>query len=279
MNNKIRKLFFVLVAMLFLLIGQKAWADTQDVYDQVMKSHTIRCTYALRPPLLAKDINTGRLSGIGYDLTEEIGKRLSLKIEWVEETGFGSIIESIKTHRADMACGIYWANSARAPYIGFTHPIYFETLYVYSRKDDTRKISSFDELNDPKYSFSSIDGGTPIVLQKQLFPLSKQKTLPELSDLADTFEDLVTKKVDFVLQPEITTVNFEKARPDLIKKLLDKPVTYYPVVMFLPLNDYRMKSMVDTVLMEIDYDGTLERLLKKYHLEKMMKHNPLPQDY
>lgn len=256
-----------------------AFAHGPTAFDNIMKTRTIKCAYALRPPMVTKDVNTQKMTGIGVDLMEEIGKRLNLKIDWAEEVGFGTIVESIKTQRVDMGCGIYWSNSARAPHIAFTRPIYFETLYVYKRKDDPRTVASFDELNDPKYSFSSIDGGTPIVLQKQLFPLSQQKTLPELADLADTFQDLVSKKVDFVIQPEITVVNFEKARPGLVTKLLETPVAYYPATMFLPIGDARLKSMIDTVLTEIEYDGTLKKILRKYNVEKMMKRNPIPQDF
>lgn len=272
------KLRFFFLAL--CLLAQPAFAkDDTTVFDRVMKTRTIRCAYALRPPMVVKDVNTKELTGIGVDLMNEVGKRLNLKIDWAEEVGFGTIIESIKTHRVDMGCGIYVANSARAPFIGFTRVMYFEPMFVYKRKDDPRTIKSYDELNDPKYSFSSIDGGSPIVLQRQLFPKSKQKTLPELSDLADTFEDLATQKVDFVIQPEITVVNFEKSRPGLVTKLLDKPVTYWPIVMFLPLGDGPMKSMIDTTLMEIEYDGTLERILRRYHVEHIMKKNPAPQSF
>lgn len=263
----------------FFLSCMHVHAQETSSYDHIMKTRTITCAFALRPPMVARDVNSKKMSGIGVDLMEEIGRRLSLKIDWAEEVGFGTIVESIKTHRADMGCGIYWSNAARAPHISFTQPIYFETLYAYKRKDDARTIKSLSELNDPKYSFSSIDGGTPIILQKQLFPLSKQKTLPELADLADTFEDLVSKKVDFVIQPEITVVNFEKVRPGLITKLFDKPVAYYPATMMLPLGDAKLKSMIDTTLLEIQYDGTLENILRRYHVENIMKRVPLPESF
>jgi polar amino acid transport system substrate-binding protein len=268
----------ILIFLLFIL-PSTALAQKETTFDRVIETKTIKCAYALRPPLVTRDVNSKKMTGAAVDLTEEIGKRLGLKIDWAEEVGFGTIIESIKTRRADMGCGVYVANSARASHVGFTKPIYFETLYIYKRKDDPRTIETFDELNDPKYSFSSIDGGSPIVLQRQLFPLSKEKTLPELSDLSDTFEDLVTKKVDFVIQAEMTVVNFEKARPGLITKLVDKPVAYWPMVLLLPLGDVKLKSMIDTVLTEIEYDGTLEKILRHHNLDKLMKRNPMPESF
>ena len=268
-----------LLAIVWLMSSAAFAKDSQSVFERISDTRTIRCAYTIRPPMMVKDVNTKALSGVGFDLMEEIGKRLHLKIDWAEEVGYATIIESIKTSRVDMGCGIYFSNSARAPNIGFTKPIYYEMLHVYKRKDDPRTVASFSDLNDPQYTFSSIDGGTPIVLQKRMFPKSKQKTLPELSDQSEVFEDLVTKKADFVIHSDMTVMGFEKARPGLVEKLINKPIAYYPVVMFLPVEDVHLKSMLDTVLTEIEYDGTLEEILNRHGIAKMVKRNPLPQDF
>jgi hypothetical protein len=36
---------------------------------------------------------------------------------------------------------------------------------------------------------------------------------------------------------------------------------------------------IGIVLTEIEYDGTLEKILKKYKAEKIKKRNPIPQDF
>jgi polar amino acid transport system substrate-binding protein len=53
------------------------------------------------PPLEFKDPATLKLMGLDIDLTEEIGKRLGLKVEWSEQS-FDQLINSLDTGRIDM---------------------------------------------------------------------------------------------------------------------------------------------------------------------------------
>lgn len=53
------------------------------------------------PPLEFKDPMTLKLTGLDIDLSEEIGKRLGLKVEWREQS-FDQLINSLDTARIDM---------------------------------------------------------------------------------------------------------------------------------------------------------------------------------
>jgi len=53
------------------------------------------------PPLEFKDPATLKLMGLDIDLTEEIGRRLGLKVEWSEQS-FDQLINSLDTGRIDM---------------------------------------------------------------------------------------------------------------------------------------------------------------------------------
>lgn len=53
------------------------------------------------PPLEFKDPATFRLVGLDIDLSEEIGRRLGLKVEWSEQS-FDQLINSLDTGRIDM---------------------------------------------------------------------------------------------------------------------------------------------------------------------------------
>lgn len=58
-------------------------------------------TSATYPPLEFKDPGTLELKGLDIDLSEEIGRRLGLRIEWSEQ-GFDQLINSLDTGRIDM---------------------------------------------------------------------------------------------------------------------------------------------------------------------------------
>ena len=44
----------------------------ESTYERVIRTGEIRCAYAVYEPPLIKDPNTGKLSGIFYDVMEEV---------------------------------------------------------------------------------------------------------------------------------------------------------------------------------------------------------------
>ncbi len=55
------RLFYILVIALFIALPVQA--AEQSTLDRVLASATIRCGYFTWPPYIAKDPNTGKLSG------------------------------------------------------------------------------------------------------------------------------------------------------------------------------------------------------------------------
>src|SRR6185295_8159991 len=95
-------LLAAIVGGLVVLAGNKVLQDkpttaqqapapqTQSAFDKVLASQTVRCAYAAYDPMLI--IGTDKkLTGIFHDVLEEAAKRLSLKVDWAEEVGYGNI--------------------------------------------------------------------------------------------------------------------------------------------------------------------------------------------
>src|SRR5271163_434927 len=83
---------------------------SESVYDRVIRSGKIRCGYTVDPPGCLKDPNSGKLSGIGIDTLETVGKHLGLTVEWTEEVDWGTMIEGLETGRYDMIATPIWPN-------------------------------------------------------------------------------------------------------------------------------------------------------------------------
>lgn len=77
------------------------------VPEPVRKAGKLRVgTSPTYPPLEFKDPMTQKLQGLDIDLANEIGKRLGLQVEWLEQS-FDQLINSLDTGRIDMgASGI-----------------------------------------------------------------------------------------------------------------------------------------------------------------------------
>lgn len=239
----------------------------QSVYDKVSASGTIRCGYVPYPPYFTKDANTGVLGGLMYDVMQEVGKRLNLKIDYTTEVGWGTVIDDLKNHKIDMACSYFWANSNRGRWTEFSQPVVFDRLWLYVRADDSRTWRDYSELNRDDLKASVIDGGAENKIMQIWFPKVRLVSLPELATQGEYYDTVALGKADFLAADENAAGLYMAANPGKLKRLeMPAPVHTFPGVYLLPPNDFRFKNMIDTTLREMDLDGTLTLTLQKYQM-------------
>jgi ABC-type amino acid transport substrate-binding protein len=61
----------------------------ETAFDRITKTNTLRCGYAIATPWFWIDMKTNQPTGVGYDMTNAIAAKIGLKVDWVEETGWG----------------------------------------------------------------------------------------------------------------------------------------------------------------------------------------------
>jgi ABC-type amino acid transport substrate-binding protein len=268
-----KKFLAVLFSLIALQAGAKdASTSDQPVYDRVNETNTIHCGYAPWPPNFVVDANTKKMSGIFYDLTNEVAKRLNLKVEWTEETGWSTVTEALKTHRFDVACSAFWVNSTRARHVDFSTPAFYAIGNVWVSAKNKRVFKSKADFNDPKITFSYMDGSAESKAIQMTFPKAKNLTLPELTSTAEQFDGMIDGKADAVVYDDASAADFMKARPGTIRKALtNDPVAIYPTVMLLPAGETKLKAMIDNTIREIQYDGTMQAILEKNNVANLVK--------
>jgi polar amino acid transport system substrate-binding protein len=246
--------------------------NSQSVYDRVIQTGILRCGYVPWPPQFMMDPNTKQMGGAFYDVINEIAKRLNLKVEWTEETGWSTVTEAIKTGRFDMACSAFWVNSTRARHIDFSAPLYYAVANIWIRCDDTRTFTSKQDFNNEAITFSFMDGTAESKVIQTNFPNAKNLSLPELTSTAEQFEGLVAGKADAVIYDDASAEDFLKSRPGTVKKAVPQdPVAIYPTVMLLPAGETKLKAMIDNTIREIQYDGTMQKILEKGGIADLVK--------
>jgi ABC-type amino acid transport substrate-binding protein len=108
----------VLALGVFALAGcnssATATAKQETAFQRVLRTGEVRCSYIPYPPYCIKEPNTGKLSGVFVDVMEKIGEKLQLKVNWVEEVGWGTIFEGLGSGRHDVFAAGLWESSARA---------------------------------------------------------------------------------------------------------------------------------------------------------------------
>jgi polar amino acid transport system substrate-binding protein len=253
------------LTILLTFLALPALAAGEKAYESVVANNIIRCGYGISPPVLVKDPNTGKLSGLDYEIWNEIGKELGLKIEWVEEAGWGNFIEGLKTGRYDAFCTEVWPDPARSKFLSLTDPVIFSFLEAYSRSDDVRFDGNLDKINDSSVKIPAIEGDVSVTVTQNGFPKAGIDYLPQTATVSDMFMSVISKKSDVIFIDQAMIAALDKSNKSALRKVKNVPpaftfASYYGVL----AGEYQLRDMVNLALRTMKNDGRLEKLAKKY---------------
>jgi polar amino acid transport system substrate-binding protein len=232
--------------------------------EHIKRTGVLRCGYQLWPPVLARDMNTGQMSGLFYDLMEEIGKQLTLKIEWTSEVIPGQMFTDLNVGRYDMACMAYFITPGRVREGSLTTPILYWPTYLFARADDQRFDNAYETANDPKITFAALDGEFSSIGAREHFPKAKIVAVPQLAASAARLNLVATRKADLVLTEPLTFLEYLKNNPGSVRKIAGKPVFVGAATMALPAKEPDLKEAMDGTLTYLHSLGFIDKLLKKY---------------
>lgn len=274
MNKNISILVLIIsVVALVVSFSSTKKDSSQSVADRVINSGEIRIGYIIYPPLLSKDQTTGQLSGVSYDIVEGIAKRLNLKTNWVEEVGWGSAIEGLKTGRYDVLGTQMWPNSARAREAVFSNAPMNSVLYPYVRAGDNRFDLDLTKLNSSTVTVSAVDGELGTFIAKEDYPNAKLNTLPQLSSYSDVFLNIVNNKADVMFGEPSTANDFLKSNPGKIQRVGNTPIRTFGNSFAFVRGADSMVDMWNVALKEMITDGSVSKILEKYNVSSVYSLN------
>jgi ABC-type amino acid transport substrate-binding protein len=240
-------------------------AKTETTYERVLRTGEIRCAYAPYAPALIKDPNTGKLSGIFYDVMTEVGNRLNLRIHWVEEVGYGVIAEGFATDRYDAFCTTVWPTPERSRGAAFTVPLYYSPVDVFVRAEDHRFDNDLSKLDDASIIFSGRDGDISATYAHATFPKARLDGIPQLSDTSQTLDDVAHKKADATInEPGLLNDYLDKNPGSLVNITATHPISVSPNTIEIKPDQFQFKVMLDVTLQELLNNGFVDKTLRAY---------------
>jgi lysine/arginine/ornithine transport system substrate-binding protein len=238
----------------------------ESAYDRVLRTGILRCGYADWPPhVFTKNAITGKVSGIFADVTEAIAAKLGLKVEWTENTGWGSFIESLRTHRIDAFCAGGWRNAERGKYVTYTSPIFYNAVYPYVRMDDHRFDKDLSTADNSGIRISAMDGEESDIIAKHHFPKAAEVSVPQLGQITDIFLNVATDKADIVFNEPSLADDFIKANPGKLRRASNTPFETFQTSLNIEIHETQLRDMLDSALIELQNNGTVDAIITKYN--------------
>ncbi len=259
----------VLVGLIFARFGKTDAPSVErlSVRDNVVRSGVLRCGYVNWKPYYYTELKDGNTqpTGLNYDIMMELGKVLDLKIDWVEEIGWGNIGEGFKTNRYDAVCTSAWIDAPKLKNLLLSRPIFYSAPQLYVRADDNRFDGNPERLNQPDVTFVVIDGAPLSPLVAEQFPSSKITALPQLVQSAEYLMTVITKKADVATMDPDEIKPFMAANPGKLRAVSGvRPLRILPHILALPPSDPQFMAMMNAGLQVLIDNGVMEKIRKKY---------------
>jgi len=244
-------------------------AEKESAFDRVMRTGVLRCGYQSYPPVLSKNLQTGKMEGIYPEIFEEMAKQAGIKIEWTEEAGSDTIFTSLDAGRFDAFCSPVTYTPARAKVALFTRPFVYVPFYVYVAGDDTRfdQKNAYEKMNSEAITFQVKDGDLIAILADQFFPKAKKAASAGLTEMPLMMMAVAGHKVDAIVGEPIYAGAFMRSNPGKIKRAGGadvEPLNVFPATAAVAMGEHDLHAFLDTALQGLVEGGFVRQSIARH---------------
>ena len=208
------------------------------------------------PPFTYHDDN-GELTGLDVELGKALAEKLGVEVEF-QEAAWDSLLIGIDTGRFDTVINSVSITDERAEKYDFSTPYAFNRTAVITKADDD-SINTLEDLKGKK---------TANTISSTYAELAEQygATVTGVDDLNQTFELLLSGRIDATLNAEMTFYDYTKEHPDANVKIavLTDDANQIAIPMRKGDETATLRTAIDAAIDELRADGTLKALSEKY---------------
>lgn len=263
------------LAFSFLLMGcakqaeQKAQVPVKSVSAQLAEGSTLqsilkagKLRVGLEPGYMPFEMQDkqSRVVGFDVDMAREMAKAMGVELELVP-TAWDGIIGSLLTDKFDIIMSGMTITQERNLKVNFAHPYIVVGQTILINKDIAGDVTSYKDLNDPKYTVTSKLGTTGEQAVKKMIPRATYKSFETEPEAA---MEVINGKADaFVYDlPYCAVFYAQKGAGKLV--FLDDPFTFEPLGWAVRQGDPDFMNWVNNFLAQVKGDGRYDTIYNKW---------------
>ena len=181
--------------------------DEKSALARVKKEGKLRVGYAQTLPWFNKDAKSGGLTGIYYDVAEQLAKELEVKAEYKEVSWADSTV-ALRKGDFDVFGSSLFYTVPRALVVAYTAPMWHKGHLALCHKDNAGRFKSIADFNRSDVTFSVNVGTREEHVLKVLFP--KAKIITTSGQIVLSAEPVRTKKADLWVSGDLDVLVFAK---------------------------------------------------------------------
>lgn len=210
-----------------------------------------------------------RFVGFDMDLMREIGKRLNVTVVFVDQP-FSGIITAVQTKQFDAGISSFSITPDRQQTIDFSEPYYQIQQSILVRANDSSITGAGDLANQSKI-IGAQSGTTGAATAKELVGTANETRVKTYEHVTDVFPVLQAGQVDAVINDYPVSQYYAdspeyKGQFKFVGQLFP---TKEPYAIVINKENTQLTKAFNDALAQIKADGTYDKLLKKYGLDKI----------
>ncbi|PJC87905.1 amino acid ABC transporter substrate-binding protein [Vibrio sp. HA2012] len=234
-------------------------ASAGEVLDNVVKTGELRaCFDAGYMPFEMKAKN-GSYIGFDIDLGKVMAKQMGVKYVPVN-TAFDGIVPTLLTGKCDLIMAGMTINAERNMKVNFADPYIVVGQSIILSPELEGKVTSYKDLNDPKYTITSKLNTTGEQAVKRLLNKAKYNSFETETDAVI---EVLNGKADAMVYDMPFVSIYTAQNPGKVVSILE-PFTYEPLGWAVKQGDPDMINFLNNFLRQIKGDGTYERIYDKW---------------
>jgi polar amino acid transport system substrate-binding protein len=259
--------FVALVAVVFSLMAVAgevlAAGEAQrvsPVLDRIQaKKELVVGTAASMPPLNMKT-KDGRITGLEMDLAQAFANSMEVKLT-VKPMYFNELIPALESGELDMVLSGMTITPGRNLKVAFVGPYFASGKSILTKKGSIEALDTLSKMNQPDKILAALKGSTSQLFVEKLLPKARLV-------LTDDYDGAVAmvradKAHAMVADYPICLVAVQR-HPEAELVTLSKPLSYEPIGIALPANDFLLVNWVQNFLHAIEKTGDLESITDRW---------------
>jgi polar amino acid transport system substrate-binding protein len=202
----------------------------------------------------------GNFIGFDIDVAKEMAKAMGVKFVPVN-TAWDGIIPALITKKFDIIISGMTITQERNLKVNFADPYIIIGQTILLNKKHEGVVTSYKDLNDPKYTVTSKLGTTGEQAIKRLLPKANYKSFEVESEAA---LEVLTGKADATIYDLPFCVVFMAQQGEGKLTFLDEPFTYEPLAWAIRKGDPDFMNWLNHFLRQLKNDGRYDRIYNKW---------------
>lgn len=228
--------------------------------DRIERDRVLRVGWAVWHPYVFRDPATNQLHGISYDLVNDLGKALGVRIQWVEDN-WATLPAGIQANKFEIT-NLMAITPPRAEVVDFSEPVTQHGLSLIAPKAEVAKTRSWQEWDRPGVRIAVTLGANSDMFVTERF---KKAEIVRLRTVPENVLALVSGRV----HAHASTIDALKTIQREHQQLGIVPGSFgaSDVAFALPKGDAALADRINEFLRAAKKNGHIHALLEKYGLD------------